>query len=219
MTGLVHLHVRLAILLAAIGLVILTVAPPALADDADPAAVVRGLGDRAVAMLRDESLTPERRQETFRELLSEGFDMPRVARFVLGRYWRRATEAQRDEYLRLFEDYVVGSYGARLSAYGGETLRIADSRPDGIGYAVVRSQVVRPEGPPIAINWRLYDGDFGWRIVDVVVEGVSLSLVQRSEFTSVIRSGGGNIEALLGALRKKRGLRESGLADNGRSAG
>ncbi|MCG8548338.1 MAG: ABC transporter substrate-binding protein, partial [Alphaproteobacteria bacterium] len=166
-----------------------------------------------------ESLSPETRQETFRELLSEGFDMPRVARFVLGRYWRRATEAQRDEYLRLFEDYIVGSYGARLSAYGGETLRIADSRPDGAGYAVVRSQIVRPEGPPIAINWRLYEGEFGWRIVDVVVEGVSLSLVQRSEFTSVIRSGGGNIEALLGALRKKRGLMESGLADTGRSAG
>lgn len=219
MTGQVHLHVRLAILLAAIGLAILTLRSPALADDNDPAAVVRGLGDRAVAMLRDESLSPQTRQETFRALLSEGFDMPRVARFVLGRYWRRATEAQRNEYLTLFEDYVVGSYGARLSAYGGETLRIADWRPDGTGYAVVRSKIERPEGPPIAINWRLYESDIGWRIVDVVVEGVSLSLVQRSEFTSVIRSGGGNIEALLGALRKKSGSMESGLVPTSPTTG
>lgn len=219
MMGLVHLHVRLAILVAALGLALLTAASPAFADDADPAAVVRGLGDRAVSMLRDETLTPEMRAKTFRELLSEGFDMPRVARFALGRYWRRATDAQRDEYLSLFEDYVVGSYGARLSAYGGETLRIADWRPDGTGYALVHSKIVRPEGPPIAVNWRLYEGEVGWRIVDVVVEGVSLSLVQRSEFTSVIRSGGGDIEALLGALRKKRGLMQSGLATTSRSAG
>ena len=76
------------------------------------------------------------------------------------------------------------------------------ARLDRPGLAVVGSRVVRSRGAPVAVHWRLRHGKAGWRIIDVVVEGVSLALAQRAEFTSIVRNNGGRVAALLAKLRQ-----------------
>lgn len=165
---------------------------------------IASLGDRALQALVVNAQSETERENAFRELLSEGFDLRLIGRYALGRYWRRATAEQRSEYAKLFEDFIVETYVARLGEYSGETLTVVSSRPDDQD-TIVTSEIVREGRPPIRVDWRVRNGEGEPRIIDVVVEGVSMLLTQRDEFASVIQRSGGNVEGLLARLREKNG--------------
>jgi phospholipid transport system substrate-binding protein len=168
---------------------------------ADPAAMISTLGSRALQVL-GKGATPAQRTERFRELLREDFDVPGIARFVLGRYWNTATEEQRAEYVKLFEDYIAMAYATRLAEYTGETFKVTGSRPDADG-AIVSSQIVRPGGAPVKVDWRLTARNGVYKISDVSVDGISMTVTQRSEFASVIQHNGGQVQGLITMLREK----------------
>ncbi len=172
-------------------------------DDEDAAQFVRGFGEQAIAMLSDPALAPEDREREFRRLLTDGFHLELIGRFVLGRHWRRANDEERAEFQRLFEDYVVASYARQLGNYAGEQLVIQGGRTQGDRGALVSSQITRPQGDPIQVEWRLRRAGDGWRIIDVMVEGISMAVTHRSEFSPVIGSHGGRIDGLLEVLRDK----------------
>jgi len=140
---------------------------------------------------------------TDRDLLRRDFDLPTIGRFVLGRYWRRASEAEPIEFVLLFEDYLVAIYGRRLGNYGSAGLTVTGHRADGNDDAIVYSKIESYNAPVILLDWRLKLREGGWRVVDIMVEGVSLAMAQRSEFTSVIGGSGGKVSGLLAKLRKK----------------
>jgi phospholipid transport system substrate-binding protein len=78
-----------------------------------------------------------------------------------------------------------------------KTLKILGSRPEGETDALVSTQLIRPDAPPVAVDWRVRQRGSQDKVIDVAVEGVSMSVTQRQEFASVIQRGGGQIEALL----------------------
>ena len=179
---------------------LLIAARPAAA--ADPAAVITDLGNQALQVL-GKNVDPNQRVVRFRQLFSQDFDVPGIARFVLGRYWRIATPAQQQEFIRLFTSYIALAYSNRLAEYSGETLKVTGSRaaPDG---SVVSTEIVRPNGaPPARVDWLLTQHDGAYKISDVIVEGVSMAVTQRSEFASVIQRNGGQVQGLITALRQK----------------
>ncbi|MGC2203712.1 MAG: ABC transporter substrate-binding protein [Stellaceae bacterium] len=186
------------LILAAAAFAPATPAPAA----ADPAALISQLGSRALEVLGKGS-TQSQRVARFRELLREDFDVPGIARFVLGRYWNIATEEQRAEYVKLFEDYVALAYSTRLAEYTGEKFKVTGSRPDGDG-AIVSSQIVRPGGAaPVKVDWRVTGRNGVYKISDVSVDGISMAVTQRSEFASVIQHNGGQVQGLIAMLRQK----------------
>ena len=164
---------------------------------------VRGLGSDAIHMLSDKSLDASQREDEFRRLLHKGFDVDEISRFVLGRFWRQATDEQKSEYRKLFEDYLVKAYSARLGDYSGETFLVKNFNPTEDDDVVVHSQIDRPGAEPIRVDWRCRKSDSDYKIIDVVVDGVSMAITQRQEFTSVIQNGGGKIDVLIDQLRKK----------------
>jgi phospholipid transport system substrate-binding protein len=171
----------------------------------EAATFVREFADRAIAMLTDRSLSAADRDEALRELLRTGFDLDITSRLVLGRYWGQATAEQRTAYRQLFEDYLVATYGGQLREYSGQTLQVQDARLEGGRDAIVRSRVQASNGgSPIGVDWRLRRSQDRWRIIDVVVAGVSLAITHRSEFAALISREGG-IDGLLQALRRKTG--------------
>lgn len=184
--------------------------PAVAAEDGDPAIFVREFSDQAIKVMADESLTGEQREEAFRELLTAGFDVKAISRFVLGRYWRRASESEREEFTGLFEDLIVATYSRKFSDYGGQTLKVESIREENEKMAAVASHILRQSGDPIQIDWRLLRRGESWRIVDVVVEGLSMVLSQRSEYASVIKSDGGKMDGLLAKLREKTARLRSG---------
>jgi phospholipid transport system substrate-binding protein len=180
-------------------------AESSLAKKDDPALFLRDFSSEAIGVLADGELSDKARDIAFRRLFTEGFDVDMISRFVLGRYWRAATKQQRSEYRQLFEDFIIETYSRRLNGYSDETLLVGTVRALGEKGAMVSSQIRRSEGPPINVGWRLRNKRGIWRIIDIEVEGVSLAVTQRSEFSTVISNHGGRVESLLEKLREKTG--------------
>ena len=179
-------------------------AASAAAAAADPSAFIDELGRHALEVLSNQ-VPPAVRQVRFRALFRENFDGPRIARFVLGRYWNVASETERPEFQRLFEDYVVFAYSSRLSQYSGERFRVDGSHPEE-GAIIVSSEIVRPgEDRPLKVDWRLVQDRGALKIADVIVEGISMAVTQRSEFAAVIERNGGQVNGLLTVMREKTG--------------
>lgn len=164
---------------------------------------IESLADRAVAALTEANVSREDRETRFRALLNEHFAVDIIGRWVLGRYWNEATEPERKEYLALFENLIVNTYVDRFKSYSGEKLTVLGTVPVAGGDLLVDSQINRPaSGEPLEIGWRVRDRNGHFKIVDVVVAGVSMGQTQRSEFSSVIRRNGGRVEGLLAKLRE-----------------
>jgi phospholipid transport system substrate-binding protein len=178
------------------------VLPPPPAAAADPAAVITSLGNEALRVL-DKNVDPNLRVARFRELFRRDFDVPGIARFVLGHYWRLATPAQQQEYVTLFTDYIALVYADRLAEYAGATLRVTGSRPAPDG-ELVSTEIIRAAGQaPAHLDWLLTPQNGTYKITDVIVDGVSMAVTQRSEFASVIQRNGGQVQGLITALRQK----------------
>ena len=175
---------------------------PATLAAADPAAVINNLGNRALEVL-GKNATPAQRVARFHELFREDFDVPGLARFVLGRYWKTATPEEQEEFVKLFEDYIALVYSNQLAAYSGETLKVTGSRTSA-EEAIVASEIIRPTGsPPVKVDWHLTDRNGTYKISDVTVDGISMAVTQRSEFASVIQRSGGQVAGLIAQLREK----------------
>ncbi|MDD3371634.1 MAG: ABC transporter substrate-binding protein [Alphaproteobacteria bacterium] len=165
---------------------------------------VQGLGDKAIKIVADKQLTPEKRSEEFSKLLGEDFDLKTIGRFVIGRTWKVATPEQQIEYMDLFKQLVINTYGSRMTLYTGEGFEVIGTRPESEIDTVVLSQITHPDGSKAtAIDWRVREREGKLGVVDVVVEGVSLSVTQKQEYASVIQNNGGRIEGLLKVMREQ----------------
>jgi len=200
---------RLLLLVLGLGLV---AAAPGRAAGSDPGGFINELVNEALRALDNKQLTNEDRSRQFRQLLDQDFDMPRISRFVLGRYWNEASEQDRQRFQKLFEEYVVRAYAKRFSDYSGETVKITGQRPESETSTLVQSQIIQPSGgPPAKVDWRVRKDDHGYKIVDVDVEGVSMVLTQREEFSSVIQRSGG-LAGLNKELEEKLASGDTSLA-------
>jgi len=191
---------------------VLVAAAPARADShlAASTQFIRSLADRAITTLSAPNLSSEERRDQFRSLFREGFAINGIARFVLGRYWRTATEPERIEYLALFEDVTVNTWADRFSEYSGQRFDVLDSVDAPSAHqservAIVRSTFYTDPQTPVRIEWRVASRGDIYKITDVTVEGVSMATTQRDEFAELIRSNSGHVSALLDVLRKKNG--------------
>lgn len=171
-----------------------------------PEQFVGALGEEAIRVLGDPALSADQRTAEFRRLLEKGFNMPLIGQLVLGRHWRTATEEQRAEYLKLFEDFIVTTYSVRLGQYNGETFKIAGARaaPDTTGDTLVTTEIIRPSGPPVRVDWRVRKAGDSLKVVDVIAEGISMLITQRDEFAAVIQNSGGKVDALIDRLRRRQ---------------
>ena len=178
----------------------LTTASDAIAADAN--GFMNQLWGQTVEVLSNKVPRAERLMR-FRQLFQADFDGPGIARFVLGRYWRSASEQEQQEYLKLFEDYVVLVYGTRLSKFNGETFKLLGSRTDESG-TIVSTDMISPSGEaPIKVDWQLIADHGSFKINDVIIEGISMLATQRSEFASVIQRHGGQVGGLLELMRER----------------
>ena len=163
---------------------------------------VQDLGQRAVALLASYNESQAgKHQEEFKEIVRQGFDLDLIGRFVLGNSWRTASSAQQQEYQKLFATWVLDSYARRLGAYKGESFNIMGAQQFADSDALVETEIKRPDGAPLKAAWRVRDINGHLKIIDVVVEGVSMALTQRQEFASVIQHSG--LDGLISDLRNR----------------
>ncbi|WNJ99803.1 ABC transporter substrate-binding protein [Thalassospiraceae bacterium LMO-JJ14] len=182
-------------------------APPAHATGLEEGAVafIHALEKEAVDSLTDPAKERPARVQAFRALFEEKFAVEAIGKWTLGRNWRRANEDERKEFLELFEDLMVAMYVDRFQNYAGEKLNILKTTPVDENRATVHTEIQRPEGvdaQPISVLWRVgRHGDI-YKVLDVVVEGASMSITLQKEFASIIKNTG-SVAGLLEELRKK----------------
>ena len=177
---------------------------PAAAEPIPPdaaAKLITKLGNEALAVLRANDTPLASREAKVRNLLRRSFDLKTIGRFVLGQSWRQATADQKAAYQEAFEQFVLYTYARRLGGYSGESFRIVNQQPAGQSDALVTTEIQRPSGPPLTASWRIRRGPEGDKIIDVIVEGASMAVAQRSEFNSVVQRQG--IDGLIETLRLK----------------
>ena len=179
---------------------------PARADELGAGAkkFIEILTSDAISMLTVEDISKTERADRFRRLMNENFAIKRIAKFVLGRHWRKATESEKKEYLQLFEDLLVATYADRFAKYSGEKLVVNKSEVRGKGDALVHTIMIRVDGAkPLKVTWRVRGKNGIYKIVDIIVEGISMVVTQKSEFASFIQKNGGSLGPLLIELRKR----------------
>ena len=175
-------------------------APSALAAAVDPTSFVSDLASRALAPMPNEDTAVK--QERFRQLFRQYFDVEACARAALGPYWLKATALQRQEFVGLYEDYVVIAYSTAFRALGGESFKVLGSQPDK-GRVIVTSRIEINDAAPIRVDWQLNPTNRGYKVTDVIVNGISMASAQHSDLVSVIQRNSGHVPALLVAMREK----------------
>ncbi len=161
------------------------------------------IGEKVITLLTDKSISDHERANQFREILETKFNGKAIAKFVLGRYWKQASEEEKQRFLELFKETTIASYATRFKEYTSEKFEIIGCRPEADGGVTVLSQIVRPKSQNIPINWKVFEKKGKLMIYDVALEGISMSVTQRSEFSAVIQKGGGKVQAINNALEKK----------------
>lgn len=159
------------------------------------------LAGKAMAVLRRNQGSLEQREAALRAILAKDFDLPFIGRFVMGRHWRRANAEQRAEYQAVFSQWLLQTYARRLGGYSNETFHVTGARPAGKKDTMVQTRINRPSGPPIIADWRVRARNGQFRIIDIMVEGISMAVTQRSDFGAVINRRG--IAGLLQVLRAR----------------
>jgi len=199
------LHRTLRRVFPAFALAILCFAgAPARADGAEnPASFIDGFGHRAIAQLTEPDLSDTELFSRFRTLFEEGFDVPFIARSALGRFWPRATETERADYVAAFEDYMVKVYAMKFRQYSGESFQTTGSRPGPGDATSVMTTVVKPDGPQTPIEWIVAEVGGKPKIRDIKIEGVSMITSYRDQFANEILQHNGKVAGLIDALRAK----------------
>lgn len=177
---------------------------PAEAKAGSPDQFIAGLGDNVIKVITDDASTQSDKEQSFRQMFNESFDAEEVIKFILGRHWRAATDEQRREFRKAFEDLAVKTYATRFGQYSGEQFKVKDARPGATqDEYFVPSTIDRPNGPPLRIDWKVRRNGEGWRIADIVVEGVSMALTYRQEYTAFIQKHDGKLQVLIDNMKAK----------------
>jgi phospholipid transport system substrate-binding protein len=167
------------------------------------AAFIERLAQRAIEGLTAREIDNAERATRFRELLTEAFDVPKIGRFALGAAWRTANATDRETYLKAFEDFIVATYATRFADYGGERIGVVSSRRLDEGEAAVGTVFERARGEPVRVDWRLAPEGQSWKVIDVIIEGVSMAITQRDDFAATVQRNGGRVGPLIEQLREK----------------
>jgi phospholipid transport system substrate-binding protein len=188
------------LLLATALLVTLSVHPARAAGDA--AGFMKTLGDRVIALLSDKQTPEAQRRAEFDQLAGQAFDVPKIAQFVLGRYWTTATDQEKQEFVQTFQVYMVNVYWSRFHDYQSVDFKVVGQRPEG-NETDVTTEFGRASGQPAKVDWMIANDGGTFKIRDASLEGVSQALTYRQEFSSVIERSGGKVSALIDRLRQK----------------
>jgi phospholipid transport system substrate-binding protein len=163
---------------------------------------IQATGQDMVAAINSRQPVAARRQRVA-GILRQAVDIDGVGRFILGRWWRVASPAEQQEYMKLFEETLIRNLSARFGEYEGVRFSLGRSQQRTEDDVLVNTIIERPGQAAFNLDWRVGEVNGQPRVVDVIAEGTSLRLTQRSEYSAVISRNGGQVSSLLAAMRQQ----------------
>jgi len=168
-------------------------------------AFLQAYSDKSIKALTESGISQPEREARFHKLLVEGFDLPSIGAFVLGQYARGTTEDQRRAFLTAFEKAMAQRFLPLFSKHPNERLKVVNERVSETDptSTFVNTEITQPAAPPIKVDWRIRKRGGQYKIIDVIIEGVSMAVTLRSDYTSVIARNKGRVEALIALLHQR----------------
>lgn len=172
-------------------------------EASSPRAFAEQLADQIMKeVVLSKNPMPEK-QAAFRRVFLEATNIRTIARFTLGRYYKNASEEQREAFIQAFTDNVILTWTERFSSYAGEQIRFKDTRQDKNDFYVNSTLDIPNTENDIEIIWRISNKNGRMQLVDLVVEGVSMIMSYRNEYASVLQQSGGDVQTLINMLTNK----------------
>lgn len=176
---------------------------PGLAQSIDDRAAtfVRSTGDRIVAVMKGAGTIEEKRR-ILGPIIDASIDVDGLARFCLGRFWRSASPDQQQRYTELFHRVLIGNITSRLGEYSDVRLTVGRSQPRD-NNDVVATTLERPNNPPTTVEWIVTGAAHNPKVIDVIAEGTSLRLTQRSDYVAYLTHNNNDVDALIKAMSQQ----------------
>jgi phospholipid transport system substrate-binding protein len=189
--------------------VTLTLAAGALADG-DPMSAVKGTINQVLSIVSDPAYKSANsaRRDKLRTVIAPRFDFTEMARSALGYHWRSLSQAQRDEFVRLFTGLLEASYIGKIEGYKGQQVVYVKELRDG-DRAQVNTNIVQRGNEPISVNYRLKESGGSWKVYDVMVDQISLVGNYRNQFSRIMNQKG--YDTLVQSMRQKQQSIDSGV--------
>lgn len=182
----------------------------------EPRETIQATIDQVLGILRDKSLKPGQRRAELEKIADARFDFRTMSRLVMGRNWKRLGPEQRDEFEHEFKTYLANDYGSRIERYDQEDVVVLGEEPRPRGDVVVATRISGGRNDGALVDYRMRNRDGHWRIIDVVIEGISLVANFRDQFREVVSHGGP--QDLLRKLREKNAEQREAVVGSGGSA-
>lgn len=176
--------------------------------DAQAEQFVQTEGQRALSVVTNGALTASARDAAFRQMIDQLADFQRITSFVLGKYARVATPAQRQQFNSVFRVYAQNLFQSHLAGFRGNRLQVTGSVVRGPGDVVVNTIVSGdPSAGPLPVAWRVLGGPGAYKAVDVQTRGVWLAITLQQDFVSTIDNAGGDVAVLITRLQRETARR------------
>jgi phospholipid transport system substrate-binding protein len=155
-----------------------------------PMEIVQKTTDAVLAVLADKSLASDQKRHKIEDIVYDHFDFHTLSRLVLARNWRRLTPEQQNEFVEEFKRHLSLTYGRNVETYHNERATITGDRQEPGGDWTVKTKIIRPNASDILVDYRLRQEQGTWKVIDVIIEGVSLVLNYRSQFQEIVSNEG-----------------------------
>tara|TARA_B100000787_G_scaffold85599_1_gene63154 strand:+ start:144 stop:725 length:582 start_codon:yes stop_codon:yes gene_type:complete len=152
----------------------------------------------------NSNFSKEEKIEKLKEIASDTVDIDGIGRYTLGSYKNQITDSQMTEYKNLFRQYFLKSFSSRLAEYSNPEIEVTSKKKLNKNYTMVTSILVSTkQRPEVKIDWRVSTKNpDNPLIMNLIIEGLSLARTQKEEFSSIIQSNDGDINALFFTLKK-----------------
>lgn len=157
-----------------------------------------------IEQIINANISQAEKDKRFYTLLNNSLDLNFIGQFVLGRNWKTATPQQKQDFVAVYRDLNIATWSKRFNEFVGKSFIFKGTTPStSKGQVFVNSVVPMDQGEPAKVLWRVREKDGAYKIVDIVIEGVSLAQASRSEYTAFIKNNPGGIDALIADLQNK----------------
>lgn len=157
-----------------------------------------------IEQIINANVSQAEKDKRFEKLFNSALDLDFIGKFVLGRNWRTATPAQRKAFIQVYRELNVKTWSKRFDEFKGKAFVFTGTTPSSsAGQVYVDSTVNMGEGEPAKVKWRVRQEGKSFKIVDIVIENVSLAITARNEYSGFIKNNPGGVDALIKDLQNK----------------
>ena len=167
-------------------------------------AFVKNITKQGIEEIINSDVTQAEKDQRFAKLFNEYLDLDFIGRFVLGRYWKTATPKQRTEFITVYRELNIKTWSKRFDEFKGKIFIFNGTTPSSSQNQIfVNSTVPMDQGAPAKVVWRVKETNGQFKVVDIIIENVSLAITARNEYTTYIRKSPDGIDGLINDLKKK----------------